>query len=168
MKSETLLDYLDLLDEVVTLLDGSIFTILPIPSFLPPSSGALTLTSSLFIISFHVNSMFFGEWIGSFCLFVQHLHKTVVEASRCNHNQNNIYICSFRFNGISLPYNEMKCLRHFPVQGCYYFFLSLSGITVYKSQIMGSHKNVNCYQNDTRRPKYKNFSGQELPPSVSA
>lgn len=55
MKSETLMDYLDLLDEVVTLLDGSIVTILPIPRFLPSSSGALTLTSSLLVISFHVS-----------------------------------------------------------------------------------------------------------------
>lgn len=55
MKSETLKDYPDLLDEVVTLLDGSTVTILAIPPFLPSSSGALTLISSLLVISCHVN-----------------------------------------------------------------------------------------------------------------
>lgn len=165
MKSETLKDYPDLLDEVVTLLDGSTVTTLPIPPFSPSSSGALTLISS--VLSFLVMSIkgSLVKWIESFlCIFAQYLHKTVVDASRCNYNQNNnIYICSFRFIGISLTMN----LRYFPMQRCHYFFLYLSGITVYKSRNVGSQKSVSFHQNNTRRPKYKNSSGQELPLSVS-
>lgn len=87
----------------------------------------------------------------------------VVDASRCNYNQNNnIYICSFRFICISLTMN----LRYFPMQRCYYFFLYLSGITIYKSHNMGSQISVSFHQNNTGRPKYKNSPGQELPPSV--